>query len=214
MWLCCLCVCFVCVTVLSVCLFCLCVSFVCVSVLSVCLFCLCVSFVCVSVLSVCLFFMSDVCFVCLANFLPFLCLFCLFLFLRLVSALSVLCLIWLGLTNPYMVMQHTLSDPRHYLILVLTGTLSALPRYFVNICVIFLKAVFRIRIRLDPFHFGLPDPLRVMPDTVPGSQYQGTFIPTSTLIASTLIFFFRAHPGWYIWKLLNCRSKCTLQDGH
>ena len=33
-----------------------------------------------------------------------------------------------GLTNPYMVMQHSLADPKHYLVLTLTMVVSALPR--------------------------------------------------------------------------------------
>jgi len=33
-----------------------------------------------------------------------------------------------GLTNPYLVMQHTMSDPNHYLILILTAVASAIPR--------------------------------------------------------------------------------------
>merc|ERR1719481_673905 len=35
-----------------------------------------------------------------------------------------------GLTNPYLVMQHGLSDPAQYAVLVITGILSALPRIF------------------------------------------------------------------------------------
>jgi hypothetical protein len=38
-------------------------------------------------------------------------------------------LVLIGLTNPFMVMQHSLSDPRQYAVLVLTGFLSALPRF-------------------------------------------------------------------------------------
>ena len=33
-----------------------------------------------------------------------------------------------GLTNPYLVMQHAMSDPKHYLVLLITGVVSALPR--------------------------------------------------------------------------------------
>jgi len=38
-----------------------------------------------------------------------------------------------GVTNPFMVMQHSLSDPKHYLVLALTMVVSAIPRIFCRV---------------------------------------------------------------------------------
>ena len=64
----------------------------------------------------------------------------------------------------YSFLQHGMDDDVHY-----------------ATCLYIYISVFLIRIRLDPFHFGLPYTFHA--DTYPGSQNQGKFIQKVTKIA-------------------------------